>query len=70
VFLDAEPVVMDELRRYVLPQAGAEAAVVVAGLGTGSVLVGAAELAFSDFLAGPMVAVAAKARSPQPRPVG
>jgi hypothetical protein len=36
-----------------LPQAGAEASVVVAGLGTDSVLVGAAELAFSAFLADP-----------------
>jgi predicted NBD/HSP70 family sugar kinase len=59
VFLAAEPVVMKELRRQVLPQAGAEVAVVVAGLGTASVLVGAAELAFSDFLADPMTAVAA-----------
>jgi predicted NBD/HSP70 family sugar kinase len=59
VFLAAEPVVRDELRRQVLPQAGAEAAVVVAGLGSGSVLLGAAELAFSDFLAGPMAVVTA-----------
>jgi hypothetical protein len=43
----------------VLPQAGAEAAVVAAGLGAASVLVGAAELAFSDFLVSPKAAVAA-----------
>ena len=59
VFLAAEPVVMKELRRQVLPQAGAEATVVAAGLGAGSVLVGAAELAFSDFLVSPKAAVAA-----------
>jgi predicted NBD/HSP70 family sugar kinase len=58
VFLAAEPVVTKELRRQVLPQAGAEAAVVAAGLGAGSVLVGAAELAFSDFLVSPKAAVA------------
>jgi predicted NBD/HSP70 family sugar kinase len=61
VFLAAEPVVMDELRRQVLPQPGAEAAVVVAGLGTGSVIVGAAELALSDFLAAPVTVLAAGA---------
>ena len=59
VFLAAEPVVMNELGRQVLPQAGAEAAVVAAGLGAASVLVGAAELAFSDFLVSPKAAVAA-----------
>ncbi len=59
VFLFAEPAVMKELRRQVLPQAGTEATVVAAGLGAGSVLVGAAELAFSDFLGSPMSVVAA-----------
>ncbi|MGA3221452.1 MAG: ROK family protein [Acidimicrobiales bacterium] len=58
VFLAAEPVVMRELRRQVLPQAGAEAAVVAAGLGAGSVLLGAAELALADFLVSPRAAVA------------
>jgi predicted NBD/HSP70 family sugar kinase len=61
VYLAAEAVVIRELRREVLPQAGAEAAVVAAGLGTDSVLLGAAELAFTDFLAGPMALVAAGA---------
>jgi predicted NBD/HSP70 family sugar kinase len=61
VFLAAEPVVMEELRRQALPQAGAEAAVVGAGLGSGSVLLGAAELALSDFLASPMTVVAGEA---------
>jgi predicted NBD/HSP70 family sugar kinase len=58
VFLAAEPVIIKELRRQVLPQAGTEARVVAAGLGAGSVLVGAAELAFSDFLVNPKIAVA------------
>jgi predicted NBD/HSP70 family sugar kinase len=58
VYLAAETVVRRELRREVLPQAGAEAAVVAAGLGADSVLLGAAELAFTDFLAGPMALVA------------
>jgi predicted NBD/HSP70 family sugar kinase len=58
VFLAAETTVMDELRRQALPPAGAEASVVVAGLGTDSVLTGAAELAFSDFLANPMTVIA------------
>jgi predicted NBD/HSP70 family sugar kinase len=58
VFLAAEPVIIRELRRQVLPQAGTEATVVAAGLGAGSVLVGAAELAFSDFLVSPKTAVA------------
>jgi predicted NBD/HSP70 family sugar kinase len=61
VFVAAERIVMDELRNQVLPQAGAEVAVVVAGLGTDSALVGAAELAFSDFLADPMTVAAADA---------
>jgi predicted NBD/HSP70 family sugar kinase len=61
VYLAAEVVVLRELHREVLPQAGAEAAVVAAGLGTDSVLLGAAELAFTDFLAGPMALVAAGA---------
>ena len=61
VFLAAEPVVMEELRRQALPQAGSEAAVVGAGLGSGSVLLGAAELALSDFLASPMTVVAGEA---------
>jgi tryptophan synthase beta subunit len=51
-------VIIRELRRQVLPQAGTEATVVAAGLGAGSVLVGAAELAFSDFLVSPKTAVA------------
>jgi predicted NBD/HSP70 family sugar kinase len=59
LFLVAEPVITRELRRQVLPQAGTEATVVAAGLGAGSVLVGAAELAFSDFLVSPKTAVAA-----------
>lgn len=50
--------IIKELRRQVLPQAGTEARVVAAGLGAGSVLVGAAELAFSDFLVNPKIAVA------------
>jgi len=54
VYLAAEAVVVRELQRQVLPQAGAEAAVVAAGLGADSVLLGAAELALADFLAGPM----------------
>jgi predicted NBD/HSP70 family sugar kinase len=54
VFLASEAVVMDELRRHTLPQSGADAAVVVSGLGTDSVLIGAAELSFSEFLANPM----------------
>jgi predicted NBD/HSP70 family sugar kinase len=53
VFQASEAVVMEQLARLALPQAGAEASVVVAGLGTDSVLVGAAELAFSAFLADP-----------------
>src|SRR5208282_5181305 len=61
VYLAAEAVVVRELHRQVLPQAGAEAAVVAAGLGADSVLLGAAELAFADFLAGPMALVAAGA---------
>jgi predicted NBD/HSP70 family sugar kinase len=61
VYLAAEKVVLRELHREVLPQAGAEAAVVAAGLGADSVLLGAAELAFTDFLAGPMALVAAGA---------
>jgi predicted NBD/HSP70 family sugar kinase len=61
VYLAAEAVVVRELHREALPQAGAEAAVVAAGLGTDSVLLGAAELAFADFLAGPMALVAAGA---------
>lgn len=61
VYLAAEVVVLRELRREVLPQAGAEAAVVAAGLGADSVLLGAAELAFGDFLAAPMALVAARA---------
>jgi predicted NBD/HSP70 family sugar kinase len=61
VYLAAEAVVLRELHREVLPQAGAEAAVVAAGLGADSVLLGAAELAFADFLAGPMALVAAGA---------
>ena len=60
VYLEAEAVVLRELHREVLPQAGAEAAVVAAGLGADSVLLGAAELAFTDFLAGPMAPVAAE----------
>jgi predicted NBD/HSP70 family sugar kinase len=59
VFQATEPIVMEELRREALPQAGAEAKVVVAGLGTDSVLLGAAELAFSEFLADPMAVVGA-----------
>jgi predicted NBD/HSP70 family sugar kinase len=58
VFLAAEAVVMDELCRQALPQSGADTAVVVAGLGTDSVLLGAAELAFSEFLADPMTGAA------------
>ncbi len=61
VYLAAEKVVLSELHREVLPQAGAEAAVVAAGLGADSVLLGAAELAFADFLASPMALVAAGA---------
>jgi predicted NBD/HSP70 family sugar kinase len=57
VYLAAEAVVGRELHRQVLPQAGAEAAVVAAGLGADSVLLGAAELAFADFLASPMALV-------------
>jgi hypothetical protein len=51
--------VSEELRRQVLPQAGAEATVVGAGLGNDSVLIGAAELAFSDFLGDPLGVLAA-----------
>jgi predicted NBD/HSP70 family sugar kinase len=54
VFLAAEPVIRDEIRHQALPQAGQETALAVAGLGTDSALVGAAELAFSDFLADPL----------------
>ena len=61
VYLAAEAVVLRELHRDVLPQAGAEAAVAAAGLGADSVLLGAAELAFADFLAGPVALVAAGA---------
>jgi len=61
VFLAAEPLVMDEFRRQVLAHAGAEATVVVAGLGTRSVLIGAAELAFADFLGDPVAVLAAGA---------
>jgi predicted NBD/HSP70 family sugar kinase len=59
IFLAAETVVSEELRRQVLPQAGAEATVVGAGLGNDSVLIGAAELAFSDFLSDPLGVLAA-----------
>jgi predicted NBD/HSP70 family sugar kinase len=54
VFLAAEPIVRQEIRRQALSQAGAEVIVTVAGLGSDSVLIGAAELGFSEFLAGPM----------------
>jgi predicted NBD/HSP70 family sugar kinase len=59
VFSAAEAVVMEELYRQALPQAGSECSVVVAGLGTDSVLIGAAELALSEFLADPMTVLAA-----------
>ena len=59
VFLASEPVVTNELRRQVLPQPGAEVTVVAAGLGSDSVLIGAAELAFSSFLTDPLAVLAA-----------
>ena len=59
VFLAVQHTVLEELHRQALPQAGAEVAAVGAGLGADSVLVGAAELAFSDFLANPMAVLVA-----------
>jgi predicted NBD/HSP70 family sugar kinase len=68
VYLAAQSVVEHELRRQVLPQAGADVAVVAAGLGADSVLVGAAELAFADFLADPVGLVRAGLTGPAQRP--
>ena len=61
VFLAAERGRPTELRRQVLPQAGAEAAVVAAGLGAGLRAAGRGRAGVRDFLGGPMAAVAARA---------
>jgi len=53
-----KPIVMAEVRRQALPQSGSEVSVVEAGLGSDAVLVGAAELALSSFLASPLSALA------------
>lgn len=54
VFMAAEPVVRQELRAQAIAPAASDLTIVSAGLKDSSVIVGAAELAFSPFLADPM----------------
>lgn len=56
VFVAAEEAILAEVRRDVLPHAGGDALITRAGLGTDSVLLGAAELAFGSILADPAAA--------------
>jgi predicted NBD/HSP70 family sugar kinase len=59
VVLASQRALRTEVRRHALPQAGAEANIVVSALGPDAALLGAAELGFSRFLADPVGVLAA-----------